>query len=69
MRDNYICPEGELKRWTEHKREGKPPLVLYRGESCRECVVRKQCTTGETRTVSRDGHKPLLEAMRQKRKE
>jgi transposase len=65
--DTYICPEGkELKRWAEQKREGKPPLILYRGESCRECPVRERCTTGETRTVSRDGREPLLEAMRQK---
>jgi transposase len=66
-RDTYICPEGkELKRWAEQKREGKPPLILYRGESCRECAVKEQCTRGETRTVSRDGREPLLEAMRQK---
>jgi len=66
-RDTYICPEGkELKRWAEQKREGKPPLIVYRGESCRECPVRQQCTAGEARTVSRDGREPLLEAMRQK---
>jgi transposase len=66
-RDTYICPEGnELKRWAEQKREGKPPLLLYRGESCKECAVREQCTAGEARTVSRDGREPLLEAMRQK---
>jgi transposase len=66
-RDTYICPEGkELKRWAEQKREGKPPLILYGGESCRECAVKEQCTRGETRTVSRDGREPLLEAMRQK---
>jgi len=66
-RDIYICPEGkELKRWTEQKREGKSPLIVYRGQSCRECPVRERCTRGETRTVSRDGREPLLEAMRQK---
>jgi len=67
VRDTYICPEGnKLKRWGEHKREGKPPLILYRGESCRKCAVRERCTTGEARIVSRDGREPLLEAMRQK---
>ncbi len=67
MRDTYICPEGEeLKRWAERKREGKSPLILYRGESCGECTVRERCTTGEARTVSRDGREPLLEAMREK---
>jgi transposase len=66
-RDAYVCPEGkDLKRWAEQKRGGKPPLVIDRGESCRECSVRERCTRGETRTVSRDGRELLLEAMRQK---
>ena len=66
-RHTYVCPKGkELKRWAEQKREGKPPLIVYRGESCRECPVRERCTRGEARTVSRDGREPLLEAMRQK---
>ncbi len=66
-RDTYTCPEGnELKRWAEQKREGKPSLIVHRGESCRECAVEEQCTRGETRTVGRDGREPLLEAMRQK---
>jgi hypothetical protein len=44
VRDTYICPEGkELKRWAEQKREGKPSLFLYRGESCRECAVKEPC--------------------------
>lgn len=66
-RDTYICPEGkELKRWAEQKREGRPPLIVYRGGFCRECPVRERCTRGEARTVSRDGREPLVEAMRQK---
>ena len=44
VRDTYICPEGkELKRCAEQKREGKPSLLLYRGESCRECAVKEPC--------------------------
>jgi transposase len=66
-KDIYICPEGkELKRWAEQKRDGKTPLIVYRRGSCGECPVRGRCTTGEARTVSRDGREPLLEAMRQK---
>jgi transposase len=43
VRDTYTCPEGkELKRWAEQKREGKPSLLLYRGESCRECAVKER---------------------------
>ena len=55
-----------MKRWAEQNREGKSPLVVYRGESCRGCGVRGRCTRGEVLTVSRDGREPLLEAMRQK---
>ena len=41
MRDIYICPEGRnLRRLQELKREGKPPMIIYRGESCRGCVVK-----------------------------
>lgn len=66
-KDTCICPEGKaLKRWAEQKRDGKTPLIVYRGESCRQCWVREQCTRGETRTVSRDRREPLLEAMSQK---
>jgi hypothetical protein len=67
VRDTYICPEGkELKRWAGQKREEKSSLLLYRGESCMECVVKERCTTWEVRTVSRDGWELLLEAMRDK---
>ncbi len=66
-RDTYSCPEGkELKRWAEQKREGKRSLIVYRGESCRECPAKKRCTKGAARTVNRDGREPLMEAMRQK---
>lgn len=66
-RDTYICPEGKLlKGWVEQKRKDKPPLILYRGDSCRECAVRKRCTTGEVRIISRDGRERLLQAMREK---
>lgn len=66
-RDVYICPEGhELKRWQEQKREGKTPLILHRGEACKECAVRGSYTAGEARIISRDGREPLLEVMREK---
>jgi hypothetical protein len=67
VRDAYICPEGkELKRWAGEMREGKTPLLVYRGESCSECPVMERCTRGEARTVSWDGRELLLEAMREK---
>jgi len=67
MRDIYICPEGRnLRRLQELKREGKPPMIIYRGESCRGCAVRRKCTRGPARRISRDGRESLLEAMREK---
>lgn len=67
MGDVYICPEGKnLRRLQELKREGKPPLIIYRGESCRQCVVKKECTRGPARRITRDGREGLLEMMRDK---
>jgi transposase len=67
VREAYLCPQGkELQRWVEQKREDKPALLLYRGESCGQCTAREPCPRAELRTVSRDGREPLLEAMRQK---
>jgi transposase len=63
--DVYICPEGKkLGRLQELKREGKPPFIIYRGESCRQCVVKNECTRGSARRITRDGREGLLEMMR-----
>jgi transposase len=66
-RDVYICPEGRnLRRYQELKRQGKPPFVIYRGESCRGCAVKEVCTTGPARRITRDGRERLVEVMREK---
>ena len=65
--DVYICPEGRnLRRLQEMKRQGKPPLIIYRGESCRVCAVKRECTQGPARRISRDERESLLEMMREK---
>jgi transposase len=67
IRDVYICPEGKnLKRYQEIKRLGKPPFIIYRGESCKGCAVKEECTTGPARRITRDGRESLVEAMREK---
>jgi transposase len=66
-RDVYICPEGRnLKRYQEMKRKSKPPLIIYRGKSCKGCAVKEKCTTGPARRITRDGREGLVEAMREK---
>jgi transposase len=66
-RDVYICPEGRnLKRYQEMKRQGKPPFIIYRGQSCKACSVKEECTTGPARRITRDGRESLVEAMRRK---
>ena len=67
IRDVYICAEGKnLKRYQEIKRLGKPPFIIYRGESCKGCAVKAECTTGSARRITRDGRESLLKAMREK---
>ena len=66
-KDVYICPEGKnLRRLQELKRQGKPPFVIYRGESCRGCAMKGECTRGPARRITRDGRESLLEVMREK---
>lgn len=67
-RDIYICPEGRnLRRFQELKRQGKPPFIIYRGgESCWGCAVKRECTRGPARRITRDGRERLVEAMREK---
>jgi len=66
-RDVYVCPEGQdLKRYQEMKRKGKPPFIIYRGESCKGCAVKGECTKGPVRRITRDGRESLVEAMRAK---
>ena len=55
-----------MRRYQEMKRQGKPPLTIYRGESCKGCAVKKECTRGPARRLTRDGREGLLEAMREK---
>jgi transposase len=66
-RNVYICPEGKnLRRYQEMKRQGKPPFIIYRGETCNGCAVKNECTRGPARRITRDGRESLLEAMREK---
>jgi transposase len=66
-RDVYTCPEGQnLKRYQEMKRKDKPPFIIYRGESCKGCTVKEECTKGSARRITRDGRENLAEAMREK---
>jgi len=66
-RNVYICPEGRnLRRFQELKRQGKPPFIIYRGESCRGCAVKMECTRGPARRITRDGRERLVETMREK---
>jgi hypothetical protein len=63
----YICPEAKnLKRYQEMKRQGKPPFIIYRGESCNGCAVKNECTKAPARRITRDGREKLMEAMREK---
>jgi transposase len=66
-RDMYICPENKnLKRYPEMKRRRKSPFLVYRGESCRGCAVKNECTRAPTRSINRDGRESLIETMREK---
>jgi hypothetical protein len=48
------------------KRKGKPLFIIYRGESCKGCAVKRECTKHPARRITGDGRESLVEAMREK---
>lgn len=69
-RDIYLCPEGrELRPYKRrHSDRGvrKRRQVIYRGEECSDCKVRRLCTKQKARTIAREERRELLEQMRER---
>ncbi len=62
-RDEYRCPAGE--RLTRHcwTKDHGMNFHRYWSTNCRSCAMKKQCTPGKERRVTRWEHEDVLEAM------
>jgi len=64
--DVYICPAGE--RLAYHYTNEENGLVLHRywTNACQSCTIKRTCTTGKQRRITRWEHEHLLEAVQRR---
>ena len=64
--DVYLCPAGE--RLVYHYTNVEKGLTLrrYWTNACQNCAIKKQCTTGKERRITRWEHEHILEAVQQR---
>src|SRR6266702_2378744 len=64
--DVYICPAG--KRLTYHYTNEEKGLVLHRywTNACQSCAIKRRCTTGKERRITRWEHEHILEAVQRR---
>jgi transposase len=67
--DRYFCPMGRILPFEriidKVRRKGSIEYRSYRCKDCRDCPLRQRCLTkkADARTIDRDRHEPLREAM------
>ncbi len=61
--DVYICPAGERLAYHYTNEENGLVLRRYWTNACQNCAIKKSCTTGKERRISRWEHEDVLEAV------
>jgi len=59
--NEYECPAGERLRWQCYAKDKEKTLSRYWSSKCPSCSMRKRCTTGKNRRVSRWEHEDVLD--------
>lgn len=64
--DAYRCPAGERLPYRYTNEEVGKMLRRYWTTACQDCSLKRQCTTGPERRITRWEHEHLLEAVQQR---
>jgi Transposase DDE domain len=64
--DAYRCPAGERLPYRYTNEEAGKMLRRYWTTACQNCSLKRQCTTGPERRITRWEHEHLLEAVQQR---
>ena len=64
--DVYICPAGERLRYRYTNEERGLTLRRYWTNSCQNCPIKQNCTTGKERRITRWEHEHVLEAVQRR---
>ena len=64
--DVYRCPAGEKLKYYYTNEENGQMLRRYWTNACRHCALKKRCTTGTQRRITRWEHEHVLEAVQKR---
>ncbi|MGE3915322.1 MAG: transposase [Hyphomicrobiaceae bacterium] len=64
--DVYRCPAGEYLEYRFTREEDGKQVRRYWTNACVECPLKKKCTTGKERRISRWEHEDVLEAVQER---
>jgi hypothetical protein len=64
--DVYRCPVGEKLKFYYANEEHGQKMRRYWTNACKTCAIKKQCTTGKERRITRWEHEHVLETVQQR---
>jgi len=64
--DVYVCPAGERLAYHYTNEENGLVLRRYWTNACQSCTIKRNCTTGKERRITRWEHEHVLEAVQQR---
>ena len=64
--DVYVCPAGEKLTYSFTTQDKGMVLHRYRTTACHNCAIKKGCTKGKERLISRWEHEHILEAVQRR---
>jgi macrodomain Ter protein organizer (MatP/YcbG family) len=64
--DVYVCPAGE--KLAYHYSNEEKGLILHRywTNTCQSCAIKRRCTTGKERRITRWEHEHLVDAVQKR---
>jgi len=66
QQDVYICPAGETLPYRYTNEEHGMLLRRYWTNACQNCAIKRTCTSGKERRITRWEHEHVLEAMQRR---
>ncbi len=67
--DVYICPAGERLVYHFTNQENGLTLRRYWTNACQSCAIKRRCTTGKERRITRWEHEHVLETVQRRLRE
>src|SRR6266705_2410210 len=64
--DVYVCPAGEKLSYHYTNKENGLVLRRYWTNACQSCAIKRRCTTGKERRITRWEHEQVLEAVQKR---